>query len=192
MSKRGFTLVELLVVIAIIGILAAMFLATFAGSQAKSRDTVRKNDLAQIRSALATYYGDQGVFPAASATGDGVAPCQATTKLVKCATWTTTPPATAVVGSASLGAVIGGGYTTGLPAAVQSTNSTAYGYATTSAESVLSAGCTVAKAAGVADASEYVLEAELEKGAATDNHWQVTSSGLAQEVTSANACLGNL
>ena len=51
-SHSGFTLIELLIVISIIGILATLTLASYNGAQAKSRDGVRKNDLAQIKRAL--------------------------------------------------------------------------------------------------------------------------------------------
>lgn len=50
--RQGFTLIELLIVITIIGILAGLTLASFGGAQAKARDGIRKNDLAQIKRAL--------------------------------------------------------------------------------------------------------------------------------------------
>lgn len=49
---KAFTLIELLIVISIIGILASLTLASFGGAQAKARDGVRKQDLAQIKRAL--------------------------------------------------------------------------------------------------------------------------------------------
>lgn len=50
--KRGFTLIELLIVISIIGILATLTLASYGGAQQKSRDGVRKSDLAQVKRGL--------------------------------------------------------------------------------------------------------------------------------------------
>ena len=54
-QNSAFTLIELLVVISIIGILAALALVSFTGAQKQSRDTQRKNDLAQYQAALEAY-----------------------------------------------------------------------------------------------------------------------------------------
>ncbi len=51
-AKYGFTLIELLVVITILGILAGLTLATFSGTQERSRDSRRKTDLDAIKKAL--------------------------------------------------------------------------------------------------------------------------------------------
>ncbi|MBI2327599.1 prepilin-type N-terminal cleavage/methylation domain-containing protein [Candidatus Curtissbacteria bacterium] len=51
-SNNGFTLIELLVVIAIIGILATIVVASFAGAQARGRDSRRKADLDAVKKAL--------------------------------------------------------------------------------------------------------------------------------------------
>jgi len=48
----AFTLIELLVVITILGILAGLTLATYGGTQARSRDSRRKTDLDAIKKAL--------------------------------------------------------------------------------------------------------------------------------------------
>lgn len=61
--KAGFTLVELIVVMMIIGVLASLLLVNFQGARQRSRDSVRKSDLQQIRNALQIYYTDFQVFP---------------------------------------------------------------------------------------------------------------------------------
>ena len=64
-KERGFTLIELLVVIAIIAVLAALVLAALSSAHKGSRDTKRKSDLNQYKTALATYQNDNnGSYPA--------------------------------------------------------------------------------------------------------------------------------
>ena len=66
--KKGFTLIELLVVIAIIGILASAALLALSRTQERARDSNRKSDLNQIRTALVAYQTDHsGFFPGSSA-----------------------------------------------------------------------------------------------------------------------------
>jgi len=55
MIKKGFTLIEMLVVISLIGILAALILVSFAGSQKQARDTARKSDLKQYQTVLENF-----------------------------------------------------------------------------------------------------------------------------------------
>ncbi len=64
-NYKAFTLIELLVVIAIIGVLAATSVALINPLQQfkKARDTKRKADLQQIRSALELYRSDNGAYP---------------------------------------------------------------------------------------------------------------------------------
>ena len=64
-------MIELLVVIAIIAVLAALILAALSSAQKGSRDSRRKSDLNQYKTALAQYAGDNnGNYPVqATATG---------------------------------------------------------------------------------------------------------------------------
>ncbi|KKS95516.1 MAG: Tfp pilus assembly protein, major pilin PilA [Microgenomates group bacterium GW2011_GWC1_43_13] len=63
-SRKGFTLIELLVVISIIGILAALSTASYTSAQKQARDTTRKSDLAQYRTALESYANkNNGLYP---------------------------------------------------------------------------------------------------------------------------------
>ena len=57
-NKPGFTLVELLVVISIIAVLTAVSLVSLRGSRAVGRDTRRKAELEEIRSALEVFRSD--------------------------------------------------------------------------------------------------------------------------------------
>lgn len=63
-SERGFTLIELLVVISIIGILAAIATVSYTAAQKQARDTQRKSDLDQYRSALESFANaNNGLYP---------------------------------------------------------------------------------------------------------------------------------
>lgn len=59
----GFTIVELLIVIVVIGILAAITVVSFNGVTAKTRDTIRVNDMKSIQKAVELYYVDNGTYP---------------------------------------------------------------------------------------------------------------------------------
>ena len=64
MIKRGFTLIELLIVISIIGILAALATFSFTSAQKQARDTNRKSDLTQYRTALEAFANkNDGLYP---------------------------------------------------------------------------------------------------------------------------------
>ena len=60
---KAFTLVEMLIVIVIIGILIASLMPRMQSAQWRARDVARKNDLAQIQTAIITSQQDRGSFP---------------------------------------------------------------------------------------------------------------------------------
>lgn len=65
-AQKGFTLLELLIVIVIIGILAVLIIPNLASGPARGRDSQRKSDLRNIKTALESYYNDNTSYPAAS------------------------------------------------------------------------------------------------------------------------------
>lgn len=62
MNKHGFTLVELLVAITIIGVISAVGLVSFTGVRGKTQDSVRKNDLRTLATALELYFQKNGEY----------------------------------------------------------------------------------------------------------------------------------
>jgi type II secretion system protein G len=64
--KKGFTLIELLVVVAIIGVLASVVLASLSSARSKARDAKRVAELRSLRTALETYYIENGKYPGPS------------------------------------------------------------------------------------------------------------------------------
>jgi len=63
MSREGFTLVELLVGVTIISIIAGIALVSFRGARSVARDSQRKAEAEEIRSALEVYRVDNGDYP---------------------------------------------------------------------------------------------------------------------------------
>ena len=61
--NRAFTLIELLVVIVVIAILAAVVLPKFADSGRRSKESTLKSNLSLLRSAIATFQTDTGLYP---------------------------------------------------------------------------------------------------------------------------------
>src|SRR5882757_4414165 len=61
--NQGFTIVELLIVIVVIGILAALVITTYAGIQAKARNSKRQTDVQDIQTQLEAYFQTNGNYP---------------------------------------------------------------------------------------------------------------------------------
>ncbi len=61
--RRGFTLIELMVVLAIIATLLSIAAPRYLGSLDRSKEAVLREDLYQVRDAIAKYYGDKGRYP---------------------------------------------------------------------------------------------------------------------------------
>ena len=68
--QKGFTLIELLIVVVILGVLAAVIVPQLAGSTDDAKSAALNSNLANLRSAIASYYNDHGEYPGANlATG---------------------------------------------------------------------------------------------------------------------------
>ena len=61
----GFTLIEMLVVVVVMAVLAAVVLPKFQNQSRRSKESALKSDLAQLRSAVATFQADTGYYPKA-------------------------------------------------------------------------------------------------------------------------------
>lgn len=62
-KNKGFTLIELLVVISILGVLAVLVIANINEARARARDVRKKEDMAQLKTALKLYYNDYYKYP---------------------------------------------------------------------------------------------------------------------------------
>lgn len=73
-TLKSFTLIELLVVISLIGLLAALALVSYTGTQKQARDTQRKSDLKQYQNALEVFANkNSGIYPSRTAAGGATA-----------------------------------------------------------------------------------------------------------------------
>ncbi len=62
--RGGFTLIELLVVMVLIGLLLSLSIPRYFGHIDKAKESVLRQDLAQMRDAIDKYSGDHGRYPA--------------------------------------------------------------------------------------------------------------------------------
>jgi general secretion pathway protein G len=62
-AYRGFTLIELLVVMAVIGMLLSLAVPRYFGNIDKAKESVLRQDLAQMRDAIDKHFSDVGRYP---------------------------------------------------------------------------------------------------------------------------------
>ena len=62
-NNRGFTLIELMIVVSIIGILAAIAVPNYQWGIIKTKESVLREDLYNLRSTIDQFYADQGKYP---------------------------------------------------------------------------------------------------------------------------------
>lgn len=72
-ESKGFTIVELLIVIVVIGILATLVVTTYAGIQAKARDSKRQSDVKAIQTQLEAFYATNNYYPSTTDINDTAA-----------------------------------------------------------------------------------------------------------------------
>ena len=80
---KAFTLVEMLIVIVIIGILIASLMPRMQSAQWRARDVARKNDLAQIQTAIITSQQDKWEWPQLDKAKSGAAISEISTELLR-------------------------------------------------------------------------------------------------------------
>ncbi|MCA9368917.1 MAG: type II secretion system protein [Pseudomonadales bacterium] len=61
--SKGFTLIELLVVITIIGVLTSLFVANMVSVRERAKDSQKKSNLNEFKTALRLYYNDNQNYP---------------------------------------------------------------------------------------------------------------------------------
>jgi len=68
-NSAGFTLIEVLLVVSIISLLSSIVITSTVSARKKARDTVRRQTLKTIATALEMYYSDFGSYPTTTSTG---------------------------------------------------------------------------------------------------------------------------
>lgn len=63
MKEKGFSLIELLVAIAVIATIIGLALPNFLGIRSRARDTRRKSEMNELKTALQLYNNDYKIFP---------------------------------------------------------------------------------------------------------------------------------
>jgi general secretion pathway protein G len=66
-ARRAFTLVELLIVIVVMAVLAMVVIPKFTDQGKRSKESALRANLAMLRSAVASFQADTGVYPTALA-----------------------------------------------------------------------------------------------------------------------------
>lgn len=64
--QKGFTLIELMIVVAIIGILAAVAIPQYQDYTVKAKLSKVQSTLAPVKTALALFFQENGIFPTAA------------------------------------------------------------------------------------------------------------------------------
>ena len=71
-TTKGFTLIELLVVISLLGLLAALALVSYTGTQKQARDTQRKSDLKQYQNSSEIFANKNNGIYVSRTSGSGI------------------------------------------------------------------------------------------------------------------------
>ena len=62
-ARRAFSLIELMIVIVIMAVLAAIIIPKFQDQSRRSKEAALKSDLSQVRTSIATFQADTGLYP---------------------------------------------------------------------------------------------------------------------------------